>query len=688
MFKIDYNFQRGGPEYHHTLPAEEDRNNSIFVALGRNDQGKSTLLQMIALGLYADKSEDIDKSLRDKMLRLIAEDTQECDIDFTIGTKEVPNLLRATVHDRKVDTTFRGNRVGADAVNERFKILFDVPDDPIRKLQNAIGLVEHTFGYYIKCLNDYSGEITKIKSDYDTYQKRQNRLITLASKKEGISAGLELIDARKKELEQDLAVLRESYVATSYHRLYTDLNKLDNRRKVYEKRLKELRDRGVGAPSQTYKKQSGDFEARLSAFKSSVTYLARFSDAVIDMRSRELDKLATEIESAYSPKQVTDSQIKKWHEFFASLRETLSKNPLYETEPAERYQIELFGRLLTVLKQFVSLEVAIPATDGKTVGEFIKALESAKKSVEGNAADVLTVSEALEACQKVITCLSELGIARSILPDKDYKDEDDFGQLTKQVNSLKAEEHRIDNERRKLEDEYMAIPEDGIRKYVSSGRNVEQEYEDAQKELKRLEAEKENLAVSFAKLEGHENELKAIQPPPKINISECEAVSEVIERIQWKIPHWEKALQAIDITNLDKQISIDDASHEFYDALGSYFADILGVVYFEDKSWHINKLDFAKRAYVVEGRSPISFNDIGTGHTALNSLLTRLKQDFAGRQKIVLFDEIGVMDEQNVARLLDEIKQRVRSGDVLLALLTQVDNSLDGMVLKPIAYDP
>ena len=48
---------------------------------------------MIALGLYADKSEDIDKSLRDKMLRLIAEDTQECDIDFTIGTKEVPNLL-------------------------------------------------------------------------------------------------------------------------------------------------------------------------------------------------------------------------------------------------------------------------------------------------------------------------------------------------------------------------------------------------------------------------------------------------------------------------------------------------------------------------------------------------------------------------------------------------------------------
>ena len=34
MFKIDYNFQRGGPEYHHTLPAEEDRNNSIFVALG------------------------------------------------------------------------------------------------------------------------------------------------------------------------------------------------------------------------------------------------------------------------------------------------------------------------------------------------------------------------------------------------------------------------------------------------------------------------------------------------------------------------------------------------------------------------------------------------------------------------------------------------------------------------------
>jgi len=64
--------------------------------------------------------------------------------------------------------------------------------------------------------------------------------------------------------------------------------------------------------------------------------------------------------------------------------------------------------------------------------------------------------------------------------------------------------------------------------------------------------------------------------------------------------------------------------------------------------------------------------------------LARMKQDYGGKKKILLFDEIGHMDENNTERLLEEIKKQINSGEVLLALLTQMDNSLDEVVLKPI----
>jgi energy-coupling factor transporter ATP-binding protein EcfA2 len=685
VFTIEYDFQKGGPEYHCILPPEKDRNNRIFVAMGRNDQGKSTLLQMIALCLHADKEEDIDRPLKRKMLRLIAEDTEKCEVDFTIGTVDAPNLLRATLNNRKIETMINGDRVGPDAIRDQFKILYDVPDEPVRKLQAAIVLVEETFRHYTKYLEDYRNEIEKIKKIYYDFQKRNERLADFASKKEINIKQQLLIDARKNELGLKKAALRKAYVVTSYLRLSKDLDKLEKKVKAFEKRIKELHDQGVGKKSLAFKKQLADFEEHLATFKDTVASFARFSNVVNEPKSRELTKLTAEIESAYSPKQITDEKIRKWHAFFEELQQTLSTNPLIQAEPIELEQIQLFERLLSVLKQFISLEVDIPATDGKNVGEFVKALESAKMSIEAKTGDVRTIFQALEACNAVLARLSEFAVVRSVLPDKDYKDEDEYELVTKDLHVLKNEVQRTENERLKLDEEFAQIPDDEIRTHMTSSRDVEQEYADALQELQGLDEESKELAVRFATLERYEKDLEGVEAPADVDIRECERLSRIVEDIKWKIPLWEKALQAIDITNLDEEVSMDDSRKEFYEALGTYFADKLGVVYFEGQPWEVKQVDLINHAYVVEGRNPINFDDIGTGHTALNSLLTRLETDFGERKKIVLFDEISIMDEQNVATLIRKIKQHVRSGDVLFALLTQVDNDLDSMGLKAIA---
>ena len=88
----------------------------------------------------------------------------------------------------------------------------------------------------------------------------------------------------------------------------------------------------------------------------------------------------------------------------------------------------------------------------------------------------------------------------------------------------------------------------------------------------------------------------------------------------------------------------------------------------------------------MEDGFPITFNDISTGFNALNSLLAKIKQKYGGRKKILLLDEIGIMDEKNINILLTEIKRQVRGGEVIFAALNLAERNLDHVVVEAIDF--
>ena len=127
-----------------------------------------------------------------------------------------------------------------------------------------------------------------------------------------------------------------------------------------------------------------------------------------------------------------------------------------------------------------------------------------------------------------------------------------------------------------------------------------------------------------------------------------------------------------------------DQAKEFFDALSVYFAEILQVVYFEKKSWEVEKVDLVNRQYIIKNRKPIKFIQMGTGHTALNSILARIKQKFGGKKKIILVDEIGHMDKENIRILVEEIKSQIKSGETILALITIADSTVSETTWEPV----
>ena len=147
-----------------------------------------------------------------------------------------------------------------------------------------------------------------------------------------------------------------------------------------------------------------------------------------------------------------------------------------------------------------------------------------------------------------------------------------------------------------------------------------------------------------------------------------------------KIGSW---IDFINRVNFESEIEeINEESNKFYNLLGEYFANIVKGVYFENKSWDVKSINLVKKCYIIEKRNPILFLDIGTGHTALNALMSKLKQNYGEKKKILLFDEIGDMDENNINRLIKEIREQINQGHVLFALLSQADNSKDQIVME------
>ena len=73
---------------------------NIFIAKGPNDRGKSTMMQMIAYGLYGLEYEDISETLKEKMKRLTSEATDKCEFDYEITSHDEITNLKAILKDK------------------------------------------------------------------------------------------------------------------------------------------------------------------------------------------------------------------------------------------------------------------------------------------------------------------------------------------------------------------------------------------------------------------------------------------------------------------------------------------------------------------------------------------------------------------------------------------------------------
>ncbi|MFX0141079.1 MAG: AAA family ATPase, partial [Candidatus Hodarchaeota archaeon] len=145
--------------------------NIVYIE-GPNDSGKSTILNLIALGFYGQKNKNIKDSLKAKMDSLLSSNHQKLKFEIIISNKNNTLTLKSkkmNFDDDEILVEEKLNNgkyqpLSYDLFEKRYRLIYDIPERPTERLYDLLNELEYEqnrVGEKIKRFNIYIYEIIK-----------------------------------------------------------------------------------------------------------------------------------------------------------------------------------------------------------------------------------------------------------------------------------------------------------------------------------------------------------------------------------------------------------------------------------------------------------------------------------------------------------------------------------------------
>jgi exonuclease SbcC len=664
MFEIEYSYKRGGPLYQKKYSSSSN----VFILEGENDTGKTTVLQMIALGLYGDQVTSIDESLKKKMLRLLDPATEIASFRFSIRSPDGETLI-SELKNGKVSLYINGKLSPPDSIKERFQLIFDVPGEPFGKLVGALRPLEEKIFQWDGYVERYVRQLTSIQEELRQYKERERRIQEL--KKE-----LNQLEENKRDLkdllnsaQENLEKFRKAQIVATFENLQAEREKLRaTLNEVRKKLLKLKKARGLTPKG---RELINDFNFTFFCFQH-LSPSEGILSVLPDADKVKFRKVEEEIKNT-SRHNLTPEKIRHWFSLFMQFRNRIEQIEKEKNLTVQRDILHFLSQLTQLLSQFPHFVIPLPSGEIKA-SELLKAIDTYRQRIIQESL-AFKVGEALKQIDEKLQLLKRIEELRQKIPQIPEETWEDLQSRQLRIASDLA---KVEQRLGEIYSEYMKIP--------SEEKEMLKQIPWSEEEIKRIEERyklyNEKIQEIESKILERKESLKFYEglKQPKIQISEEELEREIelCRSIRRKIEDFREFIGGMLSSQPIKGME------QYYDIVGEYLAQILEEVYFEHRSWKVKKVDMQKGCYVVEGREkPISFVDLGTGHSKLDAFLSVLRQE-TGKKKIVLLDEVGDMDESVFDRLLEELKKQAREGKILLAALTRVGEGQPKIIEIPV----
>jgi hypothetical protein len=689
-FKIKYDWQFRDEHYISTYPAANDEENNIFKICGKNERGKTTTLKIIAFAFsdIEDDSENINQGILEEISDFGNGETS-LTFDFIIQTPDHALTLECNYYDKERHFKINGKDVGVPEVKERFVVLFDVPEPLQEKLKNSIKNVRTRFKRYIDLVSSYNDDLESLHTqltDYNNAEEKKKRILsTISNLESDLSNYYNLLYTYNTQEH----IIRKQFVNYQYNKLLHDFIEAEEKYKEINSliRKNQNREKKTSSNGRNLLKESN--ELRDMIYFSKELFIAKMDK---DQRDK-FNKILKDITSLSDLDRLNEQFLSEIYVFYSKQKKDAEKSMTSDASDRNyknKQELELIRKLLDVIKDYVNIDPEIPGS-GKKVTELLIPLQQRERELHDLVGDDETMDKIISKCAEIIEQIGrvEMKLKEFEKHRGDHEEEEskiDLESLKKEIDEWDKKMVYVSAELSKLELEYNLITKDERRNFRIDP-NIVQEYNtlisDKKILLEKISNTENNIKVQKEYLNKYEDLKK---PNTEMSLEDIRSESDKVNKLLKKLNNYNKKLQNIDLKKMQLIDSSDVDGSELYSKIGEYLASVVEVIYHNKRRYEIKNIDFSRGEYILaDGSDPIKFNWLGTGSKALNALLAKIRQNFNGRKKIILIDEIGDMDKDNQQILLDELKEQAKNGDTLLAILTERDDSNDSVRMIPIS---
>ena len=695
MFELTYkNLQVNNIEKY----SENYKGNNICILKGPNDSGKTTVLSMIKLALSNFKPDNIDNEIMKEKSKIILNSP---DFEMNLFISSYDNKFKIEIkYDKKKgypEYYINNKQEGYTYLSDNLQILYEVPGEPIKKLERIIDDIKNELFDYERLLEKYRDYIYKVFEDLKNYEESEDKKTKLKNKIEDLNKKLEDYNSLQKQCEKESQEINDKYIYMKYNKLYNDIilktSECDNiEREIQKLKKKNKKIQKSNKKIMDYSNQiinkSNNIYYKIIQSKSLFDSLVKNDNVYYEIFEKELSSLnSREVES------ISVNYIVKLYNYFNNIKESV-KTELERKKNSKLYlQYKIIDEIIKVLENYIeNLDIKILDSN---VGELLKKLYDEKEKYKRDIESVEKLDNLKNVCDSLIAELNELkNLLNTYEKEKQIESdsieenyESQINNLENRKNELSDEIDSLDKEIRKIEDKYKEI-ENSNKISISDIPVInDSQLSNLEKELDKYKHICENYNDKIESLnrdkDNQINELNRLEtikkPSTTMTRDELESEYQRVDEVKEKLNKYIKLIDML-LKSDKRGFNINNSEIEFYDKLGKYISNILKYIYHLHEKYYLLNIDFINREYIVRlneeiGEQRISFISIGTGTSALNGLLARMKQDTTGKKQIILVDEIGDMDENNLKNLIKIAEEEVKSNKLLLLLMARPESN-------------
>jgi len=671
---------------------------NLVLIEGPNSSGKSTLLNILAMSLYGDKSTKLNPELLEKISSLKFSLHQKIVFDFEITDRNGNKVLESVkgsyddedvilceyVKGKKKPLSYR-------SFLSKYNLIYDIPSKPterLRELLNELKDEQLRYGTKIKHITDFvSVKLNELENYRDP--ERIADYETKITECEDEITGLENKLPTLKEFYNNL----ENYTYLRQYLYYhSELDTLVNRLSVLKKRKVSTKKR-VKSVNRKYRKTKRDTSGLMDTLSNDKRTITPLLKKLFIKDSKEELQIWADINLFNMKDNMLDPKLEFLANKFANKIVNMMKN-IQDDEAFINGRV--YDNLIGILEQYRNVNITIPKID-VTINEILNIMIEEKEKYEeiidgyNNLSDILadleSIDESLDKLKKYLVELSKMEETESDIIEGDYIYDDsidqDISSIEKEIKNTKkqhsfyhkqciSKDINVELDQFNLKDLFNQFEENkNLKPYFAykettllnriNGMNeqIKKMDEDInhQNNLKEIYQDELTALISMEihPYEGYKDELNIILP-------RLRTLSSLL------LGKYNEMINNLIKKDLKKIKKGDDVYHQ---NIFKYLGNRIGKFRHIERDYEATEIDLINGVIKTRENITIHLIDMGTGQSQSAFLLGLLNTPDDKRKIIALFDEVAMMDRFALKPVYDCLRELYNQDRLLLSVVIQ-----------------